>query len=109
MKAPQSFQNNLGDAEAGSGEAGSGESAAEGSGSEAECEEVDGSGDGDDIEGLLALSGNKCKAKEGDMSGADALAAMVGGSCDTEGMDEKVNFPIFWRIFQYLHDFLISF
>ena len=43
------------------------------------------------------------------MSGADALAAMVGGSCDTEGMDEKVNFPIFWRIFQYLHDFLISF
>ena len=44
-----------------------------------------------DIEGLLSLSDKKCKSKSGDMSGADALAAALGGgSCDMDGMDDKV-------------------
>ena len=45
-------------------------------------------GSGDDIEGLLALSG-KC-SKGGEMGGADALAAALGDTCDMEGMDDKV-------------------
>ena len=75
-----------GEAAAGGTEEGSGAegSGAEGSGEE-ECEE---GGSGDDIESLLSPS--KCKKKD-EMSGADALAAALGGgSCDTEGMDEKV-------------------
>ena len=76
-------------AEAGAGGAEEGSGAAEGSGAEGsgeeECEE---GGSGDDIESLLSPS--KCKKKD-DLSGADALAAALGGgSCDTEGMDEKV-------------------
>ena len=65
---------------------GGGDAGGEGSGEE-ECEE---GGSGDDIESLLSPS--KCKNKGGEMSGADALAAALGGgSCDTEGMDEKVS------------------
>lgn len=53
-------------------------------------------GSGDDIEGILALGGGKCKSKDeegsGDeLSGADALeAALGGGTCDMDGMDEKL-------------------
>jgi len=76
---------------------------------EEDCEvmETDGSGSGDGIGDILALGGEekKCKPKgnkaagsgdddeEGSVeaSGADALAAAVGGgTCDKEGMDEKV-------------------
>ena len=78
----------------GSGAEGSGAegSGAEGSGAD-ECEE----GSGDDIESLLTPS--KCK-KGGDLSGADALAAALGGgSCDTSGMDETVRLRDFYPIF----------
>ena len=51
-------------------------------------------GSGDDIEGLLALSG-KC-SKGGDMGGADALAAALGDTCDMEGMDDKVIVFVFY-------------
>ena len=80
--------------EEGSGEAA--EEVAEGSGAGAEGSGEDESGteecedgSGDDIESLLTPS--KCKNKGAEMSGADALAAALGGgSCDTSGMDETV-------------------
>ena len=44
-----------------------------------------------DVEDLLSLGGNKgkCRPKE-ELSGADALAAMVEDTCDMDGMDGKV-------------------
>ena len=49
-----------------------------------------GEGDGD-VASILALGGQKpkCRPKE-ELSGADALAEMVGETCDMDGMDEKV-------------------
>merc|ERR1719204_2604942 len=105
-----------GDGEAGSGD---GEASAAGGGEEdsgngdedmeEECETEDGdsgSGSGDDLDSILALGNTKCKPKsssgdsadgsgsgedeEDEVSGADALAAAVGDTCDKEGMDEKV-------------------
>jgi len=106
-----------GDGEAGSGDgeasaAGGGEEEDSGNGDEdmeEECETEDGdsgSGSGDDLDSILALGNTKCKPKsssgdsadgsgsgedeEDEVSGADALAAAVGDTCDKEGMDEKV-------------------
>ena len=45
--------------------------------------------EGEDVASILALGGKKCKPKE-EMGGADALAEMVGETCDMDGMDEKV-------------------
>ena len=89
-------------AEGGDGDAG-GDAGAE---EECETEVTDGSGSGDGgIDDILALGGEskKCKPKaksdsadasgSGDeaLTGADALAAVVGGgTCDKEGMDDKV-------------------
>merc|ERR1719391_1176701 len=105
-----------GDGEAGSGggeaSAAGGEEEDSGNGDEdmeEECETEDGdsgSGSGDDLDSILALGNTKCKPKsssgdsddgsgsgedeEDEVSGADALAAAVGDTCDKEGMDEKV-------------------
>merc|ERR1719204_891584 len=105
-----------GDGEAGSGDgeasAAGGEEEDSGNGDEdmeEECETEDGdsgSGSGDDLDSILALGNTKCKPKsssgdsadgsgsgedeEDEVSGADALAAAVGDTCDKEGMDEKV-------------------
>ena len=49
----------------------------------------EGEEEGDDVASILALGGKKCKPKE-EMGGADALAEMVGETCDMDGMDEKV-------------------
>ena len=49
----------------------------------------EGGEEGDDVASILALGGKKCKPKE-EMGGADALAEMVGETCDMDGMDEKV-------------------
>jgi len=85
------------DSEGGDGEDGDAE------GDEEECEEIEddgGSGNGTDIDSLLALGGDggqKCKPKsKGDgndtVSGSDLLAEAVGEqTCDKEGMDEKVS------------------
>ena len=51
--------------------------------------EGEGGEEGDDVASILALGGKKCKPKE-EMGGADALAEMVGETCDMDGMDEKV-------------------
>ncbi len=88
------------EAEGGDGDAGGDEGTEE----ECETETTDGSGSGDGgIDDILALGGEskKCKPKadavessgsgDEELTGADALAAVVGGgTCDKEGMDEKV-------------------